>query len=77
MEKDQQYSQLNQSSVSGRNTTQVGGNYTSNTNINLSIWVSLLLVIALGSYVTLGTDLLNNFIPNQSQLSLSDDNSDQ
>ena len=59
MEKDKQHSQSIQIAFSGRNTTQIGGNYVSKTNISLSIWISILLVIALGSYVTLGTDSLD------------------
>lgn len=70
MENDKEYTQPSQSAISGGNTNQIGGNYTSNTNINISIWLSMLLVIAVGSYVTLGTDLLNEFIPNQNQVSV-------
>ena len=50
-----------QSAQGKGNITQVGRDYTRTTSININIWISILLVIALGSYVTLGTDLLDNF----------------
>lgn len=47
-----------QHSSAGRNSTQVGGDYQQSTTVNLSLWLSIgiTLAVALGGYVVLGPD---------------------
>jgi hypothetical protein len=62
-----QFSGLSQKAKSGLNTIQVGGDYIASTSINLSMWISALVIVALGSYIALATDVLNRFFPSSTQ----------
>ena len=60
-----------QKAHAGRNSIQVGQNYTSTTTINISLWISLLVIaiVALGSYVAFNTDGLSDILPHNDQKS--------
>ncbi|MDB9524933.1 hypothetical protein PN498_02950 [Oscillatoria sp. CS-180] len=66
MEYPKQPFKLTQKAKAGRNNIQVGRDYTRSTTLNLSVWVSILVVVALGSYVAIGTDWTKKLSPAQS-----------
>lgn len=69
MKHDNKQAMQTQKAKSGRNSTQVGHDYVNQTSINISLWISLLVIVivALGSYVAFRTDGLGSFFPSNPQ----------
>lgn len=69
MENETERTQQIQNSSAGRNSTQVGGDYTHTTTVNLSFWISIglgiTLAAAFGGYVLMGADWSS--VPNINQ----------
>ncbi len=56
-----------QKAKAGRDSIIVGHDYEKKTTINISFWISILVIVALGSYVAFKTDALDTLFPRDDQ----------